>query len=254
MTTTEVTTTVVVERGALDWITAVGTIGAVVVALLLGLGLVEWWRRPKLKLEISDAPFDRVTTRTVAGPPAAYLRARVANQGRSAAKNVNVAILSVAEWQSGAWRRVKPELDGRPLAWSNTDPTAQVDIPAKAERPFDVISVVRDWTTISVPPDLPIRVEIRGPFYPANEAHVLSPGAWRIQLEVSAEHVSAKGFEVVAVFPGFWPADPPERVWEVINVEGPAKLGSISSPPEPSTELQELAEEVFGPGGFGGGP
>jgi hypothetical protein len=73
----DTTITVAVDSGGvLDWMTALGTIGAVVVALLFGLGLVEWLRRPKLRLEISEAPFDRVTTLTVGGAPAAYLRTR----------------------------------------------------------------------------------------------------------------------------------------------------------------------------------
>ena len=54
----DTTTTVAVDSGGvLDWMTALGTIGAVVVALLLGLGLVGWLRRPKLRLEISEAAF-----------------------------------------------------------------------------------------------------------------------------------------------------------------------------------------------------
>jgi hypothetical protein len=189
--------------------------------------------------------------RGLKGLPAAYLRARVVNGGRSAAKNVNVAVLSVAEWRDGSWERQRPELDGRALAWSNTDPAALVDIPASAERPVDVVSVVRDWS-LAEPGHLPILVQIRGPYYPANEAQRLTPGSWRVQLEVSAENVTAKGIEVIVAFPGFWPRDPPERVWKVIEVQGPAKLGSISSPPEPSTELGELLDETFGPGGIGG--
>ena len=85
---------------------------------------------------------------------------------------MNVAVLSVAAWREGRWERQKPELDGRALAWSNTDPAALVDVPANAERPVDVVSVVRDWSQWS-PEKLPIRVEIRGPYYPANEAHLL---------------------------------------------------------------------------------
>lgn len=148
MTTTEVTTTVsTTDASVVDWLSAIGTLLAVLVALALGVGVVEWWRRPKLRLEISDEPFDRVTTMTVGGDPAAYLRARIVNHGGTAAKNVNVTVLSVSEWiaNTRSWIRRKPELDGRALAWSNADPAGVVDIPAEVERPADVISITRNW-------------------------------------------------------------------------------------------------------------
>jgi hypothetical protein len=238
-----ITTTVgmaAVGTDVLGWVTALATVAAVLVALLLGLGLADWLRRPKLRLESSpDNPSDRVTTATTRGGPAAYLRARVVNHGRTAAKNVSVAVLA-AETPVGTsvlWRRPKPELDGRALAWSNLEHTAAVNIAPGVERYVDVISIVRDlgrWPQ----GEIPTRVEIKDP-PPANQAEWLAPGTWRLRLEVSAENVSAVEWDVAVHFPGVWPQDPPYRVWEVIGVEGPAAPASIGRPSVPKTPVAQ---------------
>lgn len=88
-----------------DWVSAGATIAATLVALALGLGLIEWFRRPKLKLEHSpDVPSDRVVTLAIGGGIAAYLRARVSNGGKKSAKNVTVSVLSIEDWMSNTRR------------------------------------------------------------------------------------------------------------------------------------------------------
>jgi hypothetical protein len=93
----------------LDWssvnwsaVEAVATIGAVVVALLLGFlpALTAWWRRPVLRLELrNEAPDSHMTRITsMLGPLEMnrslcyYLRLRISNIGGAAAENVEVLI------------------------------------------------------------------------------------------------------------------------------------------------------------------
>lgn len=125
--------------------------------------------------------------------------------------------------------RRKPELDGRPLAFSNLPHDATVDVPAGVERYVDVVSI--PWIA-EQQGELPIRLEIREPF-PANQAEWLTPGAWRLRLEVAAENVSAQEVELVIRFDGAWPADPPERIWDAVSIQGPVKPGSIAAPRAP---------------------
>lgn len=215
-----------------NWVSALGTLGALAVALALGLGLAEWLRRPKLNLEFSlDHSSDRVVTATMGGWPMAFVRARVANSGRSSAKNVSVSLLSVEDWLDThrAWVRRKPELDGRALAWSNVAHTEPVDIPPGVERLLDLVAMPRDWNNQG---QIPMTIQIKQPG-PASHAERLPPGKWRLRLEIAAENVAAKEVEIAISFSGIWPADPPERIWEAVAVAGPGPRNSIAGPPQP---------------------
>lgn len=137
--------------GVADWLTAIGTLGAVVVALWL-----QWWlvrqRRPSLKLEFESAR-DRVdVVQRVSSPhePLEYrshwVRPRVTNRRRcDSAENVEVLLVSV-EASDGIPGSPSPPtsaerlLEGLPLKWSEVDST-KVSIPPGAARHFDLLHV-----------------------------------------------------------------------------------------------------------------
>ena len=79
-----------------DWLTAVGTVGAVVVALLLAAwpAITRRWSRPKLKIETGTLePFVRpvVVNRALTGD--VRLRVGIRNVGRSSAYGVRAQLL-----------------------------------------------------------------------------------------------------------------------------------------------------------------
>jgi hypothetical protein len=211
-----------------DWATAVGTVGATVAAVVLGLGFKEWWFRPRLTLRLTrDEGTCLVVTSTTSMSVAAYVRCLVGNTGRSTAKSVRVSLISVETWHPVRlrWERLKWELDGRDLAWSSSWASVQPliaatakDIAPRTERPLDFLSIHRDGGRQG---QLPIRLEIPPPV-PANAAHVLLPGAWRVRLELSADNAAARTVFVAFRFDGSWLTAADQTMWDVVHVSEPS--------------------------------
>lgn len=212
----------------MDWLGVLGTLGALVVALALGLGLGDWARRPKLGLHSDrDNPSDRVVTPDLEGREVGFLRLRVKNTGRSTARDVQVSVASVDQWvETRRWLRTRAELDGRPLKWGGSTQSA-VDVPPKAERPVDLLAITRDVARQGA---IPMSVYIQGD-PPASRANDLPPGGWRIRLMLSADNFSAEQYEMRVMFDGTWPAEPVDRIWDAVVLQGPARSLSDGPPP-----------------------
>jgi hypothetical protein len=225
--------------------TAVGTVAASALALAFGLGARERWQRPRLRLTFDpDAPADRVTIPTVGGDPAAYVRLRAVNNGRLAAKGVQVTVTGVSTWTHppGHWLNGKFDLHGRPLVWSNSPGQATViDIPPGGERYIDLIAIVRDWQNQGL---MDMTLQIGQPA-PAGGSERLSPGSWQLAIEVSADNVPAVTRYVAVTFNGVWPADPPERIWREIAVSPPSTKAH-GQPPRPARPpIQEQLDQAI---------
>ena len=214
---------------AIAWLSVIGTLGALVIALALGLGLGDWVRRPKLVLHSDrDNLSDRVVTLDLEGRGVGFLRLRVENTGRSTARDVQVSVGSLDEWvdESGRWLRTRPELDGRPLKWGGSSDST-VDVPPKVERSVDLLAITRDPARHR---DLPMSIYIQG-VPPANRANDLPPGSWRIRLMLSADNCAAKLYEVRLLFDGTWPAEPLDGIWDAVVMQGPARSLADGPPP-----------------------
>lgn len=105
------------EESIREWLIAGGTIGAAVVALALGL-LVPWlracWLRPTLTIEYEsrepccrDAPFP-------SGEPAHWVRVKVTNKGRSAAKRCKGKLIAVHRADGS----LREDIDPMQLRWA----------------------------------------------------------------------------------------------------------------------------------------
>ena len=211
------------------WLSVLGTLGASVIALALGLGLGDWARRPKLVLHSDRGnPSDRVVTLNLEGQEVGFLRLRVENTGRSTARDVQVSVGSVDQWvdEPGRWLRTRPELDGRPLKWGGSSEST-VDVPPRVERPVDLLAITRDPARQG---DLPMSIYIQGE-PPANLANDLPPGSWGIRLMLSADNCTAVLYEVRVLFEGTWPAEPLDRIWDAVVMQGPARSLADGPPP-----------------------
>jgi hypothetical protein len=79
-----------VQANAADWLTAIGTVGAVFIALLLagGPALWQWWRRPRLELVLGATEPHVQLEHEGSDITAAFLRIEVTNSGHLAARRV----------------------------------------------------------------------------------------------------------------------------------------------------------------------
>jgi hypothetical protein len=210
-----------------EWLIAAGTIGAVVVALYVGV-IRERLRRPSLSLHF-DGPDeeDAVIVQslsqmaTMAGRTpidTAYLRLRVRNkEGRNTAEDVEVLVERVRELapRIGNPPAPPPTLGNWPLPWSLSSPTTtRLSIPPGVERHVDLAHVYRDAaaTRGATPLIHDIRPE------PTMGRHHLHFGKTEIRLIVSARNADSRGYEVVVAFDGRWQR-PGDDIWRHLIVE-----------------------------------
>src|SRR5262249_6595714 len=156
-----------------------------------------------------------VTKRLESGESAAFVRLRLDNHGRSTARNVGVSVLKVHHWEPTGtdWIRARPELDGRLLQPSNqlaSQPNL-VDVFPHTDRIVDLASVDPSRASEGTSS---IVVEISYP-RPPNEANILEPGIWRLELLMVGDNISPQRSFVTLAFEGTWPQ--PEAtlaIWE----------------------------------------
>jgi hypothetical protein len=231
-----------------QWIIAIGSLGSALVALALALGLKDWFFRPRVRLVLRHASdpeeiSDRILTKRLeTGETAAFVRLRLDNRGRSTARNVVVSVLKVHRWDpmSEAWIRARPELDGRLLQPSNqlaTQP-ASLDVFPYSDRIVDLASV--DWKRVSDGVS-PILIEITHP-WPPNEANVLEPATWRLELLIAGDNIRAARTFVTVTFDGTWSDPESLSIWEHFVVHGPSP--EIPEPPDGARRPAEAHADV----------
>ncbi len=134
-----------------DWLTAIGTVGAVVVALALSIipGVRRWYRRPVLHLEFGTVEplvrMDLAPTEQLdiggAFNGTTLVRARVRNTGRSEAHRVRVHVQAWWVLDRGRWRRF--DLDPVLLRWVSQRSETEVDIAPQLDDLVEVVSMDR---------------------------------------------------------------------------------------------------------------
>ena len=160
-----------------------------------------------------------VTKRLETGEPAAFVRLRLENHGRSTARNAGVRVIQVHRWDapSGEWARLRPELDGRLLQPSNqlaSEPDL-VDVFPRSDRIVDLASV--DYGRVFSGAS-PVFVEISHP-WPPNEANVLEPATWRLELAVVGDNITPERSSVTLSFDGMWHDLETPEIWDHFLVD-----------------------------------
>ena len=211
-----------------QWIIAAGSLGSALVALALGLGLRDWVLRPRIRLvlrpmgdpeEVSDRV---VTQRLETGNTAAFVRLRLANSGRSTARNVGVSVLKIHRWDpaSATWIRSRPELDGRLLQPSNqlASQPELVDVFPYSDRIVDLASVDLDRASDE---HRPVFVEISQP-WPPNHANVLEPASWQLELLVCGDNIRPERSFLTLSYDGTPPGPETAAIWKHFLVQEPS--------------------------------
>jgi hypothetical protein len=107
------------DQAAREWLTAFGTVGAVLVAVF-GTWFWTWWRRPILKMRYEERePFCRPTMmvdlRDPRAPfPAYWVRVKITNEGRSTARGCKGHMTAVYTPEG----KVREDRDPVLLRWS----------------------------------------------------------------------------------------------------------------------------------------
>jgi hypothetical protein len=135
--------------------------------------------------------------------------------------------VKVHRWDpaSGEWVRSQPELEGRLLQPSNqlaSEPDL-VDVFPYSDRIVDLASVDYGRTSES---KSPIFVEIGHP-WPPNEANILEPATWQLELLVVGDNVTPERSFVTLSFDGQWPELGERTIWEYSLVDGPNNSGEL---------------------------
>jgi hypothetical protein len=134
-----------------DWLTAIGTVGAVVVALLLAfLGkLTDWYRKPILTLEFENKePFCRHSTiADLPNQPIGYfLRLRVRNTGKSMARDCEAKLIRILDVN----KQERTNFDPTNLHWTGHGRNNKISIHKTAYEYLDVAYARNDIPQITL--------------------------------------------------------------------------------------------------------
>jgi hypothetical protein len=200
-------------------LTAIGTVGAVIVAvgLQLWLNYREKSRRPKLTLAFDS--HQKVDEQNPAGATIPYLRVAVTNdRERNTAEDVELLVLDVQEYATSSvgsgGRNVW--LANPALGWTNSLHAAPtMTIPPGATRYADVGC----WIGV-----VPLEFHLMVVPTPGNRRHVLDAGGWRIRLAATIRNGDVTFWELNVSFE--------EKVQQGVSEPGNVETGvrRLSSP------------------------
>lgn len=181
-----------------EWLIAIGTVGAVIVALSLARRAerLAKRRRPRLDLvwsHIFGTTVEAVTyfnhTGAIGSGKATYLRFNVANDhGKDAAEDVELLLWKVTGHPDGpdGWGQLL-DISFPGLAWTHVGST-RLTLGAGVVRTVDVARAYDD------PPDAELRdvIELAIEPAPADGRHRLKPGTYDLELTLSARNADAQ--------------------------------------------------------------
>jgi hypothetical protein len=181
-----------------DWLTAVGTVGATLAAVYVGV-IRDRLRRPTLSLSFEPGTSDAILIRafrvTEDSPEVldydeidvAYLRLRVRNRaGRLAAEDVEVIVTGAREIGT---QHQTLRIDGQPLAFSNSHPTAtRMTVAPGGERHVDLVHVTVGTIVDALERRVPLNVHPGPADY---QQRSVGPGVLELELTVTARNADA---------------------------------------------------------------
>jgi hypothetical protein len=185
------------DSGVTDWLTAIGTVGAVALALFFAF-VEKIWQRPRLEISVNFKPPD--CGMGVPHSKALFLRLRVANRGRSAARSLEATIQQMCQREGDFWIQVPSFLPSN-LLWTHVSAPILPNLLPGLERNLDLAQILEPTK-----PSL-ARLAFILSVVPAREYNVLDPGAYRFSVTVGAENAKAVTQVFELTLSGKWFAD-----------------------------------------------
>jgi hypothetical protein len=205
-----------------EWLTAVGTVGAVVLALVLALWGEEIRRlvaRPQLSLKTHVGRPDSVSVKreTTAGSSsgtAYFFRLAVRNSGNTAAREVQVFLDSVERVVNGKSEKVA-ECTPMNLLWSyRRNATLPTLLPKMPPTYCDLVHVEEPqpgWNPLEQR-DASLVLDVE---FPSNTGgHVLGAGTYFVRIILAGANCRPRRYKLEVVFPGSWFAQE-EKMFDV---------------------------------------
>lgn len=197
-----------------DWLTAIGTLGAVVLALILALFGEKIGRlvvRPKLSLrKVRVGRPDSERTRRVSVGTGAdagiayFFRLAIRNRGNAAAHDVQVFLDNVERSVNGKREKVTAYTPMN-LLWSYrggaTLPTLLPDMPPTY---CDLAHVDEPMPQLESDEKGGARLVLDVEFPPNIGGHVLDAGTYYLNLILASSNCQPRYYELEVVFPGIW--------------------------------------------------
>jgi hypothetical protein len=205
-----------------EWLTAVGTMGAVVVALVLvlwGEKIGHLVVRPKLSLRarVGRPDSERTQRQTNTGASAGiayFFRLAVRNRGNAAAHDVQVYLDSVERIINGKPEKVT-EYTPMNLVWayrgSATLPTLLPDMPPTY---CDLAHVDEPMPSRNLEEQREASLVLDVEFPPNTGGHVLGAGTYYFRLILASANCRPRYYKLEVIFPGSWLANE-QRMFDV---------------------------------------
>jgi hypothetical protein len=203
-----------------EWLTAIGTVGAVILALILALWgekIGRWRIRPKLSLEAHVGRPESVSVRrqgaytlttgytgSFDAGAAYFFRLAIRNRGNTEARDVQVFLESVERIVNGKPERI-PECTPMNLVWSNrrnaTLPTLLPEMPPVY---CDLVHVdePKPRSTSEEQPDAQLVLDVE---FPSNTGgHALAAGTYQFGIILAAANHKPHRYKLEVIFSGTW--------------------------------------------------
>jgi hypothetical protein len=198
---------------AATWLTAVGTLAASGVALLIALRQEKWRRakyHPSLEVTANILPPNSLkiprkliavqTGQVIDEAPSYYLRVKIRNIGTEAARNVEVYARSLERLQDNVRMQI-PEFPPMNLSWSNWAGITYLPLLAPdTERYCDIAHIIEPTKRAifgeeEIPPfplssnEVALSFDLR--VKPLTRGYIVGPGTYLCEIEVAAANAGA---------------------------------------------------------------
>jgi len=207
-----------------DWLQAIGTVGAVIIALFFFFWerIREWYKKPRLKISLQFRPPDchfLVTNLEakrngkIINPKAYYFRLTVSNNGRSSAKDLE-AIVSKMELKSGHSWETYPQFLSTSLKWTHISEQYLPMILSKTEKKLDLGHIIdpafrndfREEQNLSLNniADTHALFHFETFMQPSNGYNNIPPGEYKFKITVGATNCPPISSTIHLLFTGKW--------------------------------------------------